>query len=70
MQDLSHLHALEVRLSHERERLAKAKTVKERELRQVWVNQCEKEIAGEYTFLGIAPEDIAMTDDELLAALL
>lgn len=60
-----HLAALELRLSHERVRLQQAKTPAERELRQVWVAQIEKEIAGEREFIS-EPD---MTDDELLAAL-
>jgi len=70
-QDTSHLVALQTRLSHERARLANAKTAKERELRAVWVAQAEKELAGELRFLGMsdaAPVDI--DDDDLLAALL
>ncbi|HXJ39712.1 MAG TPA: hypothetical protein VNH18_10570 [Bryobacteraceae bacterium] len=69
---MNHLHALELRLSHERERLAQAKTARERELRAVWVAQIEREIAGERKFLGL-PEseaDATVSDDELLAQLL
>jgi len=69
--DTTHLVALQTRLSHERARLANAKTAKERELRAVWVAQAEKELAGELRFLGMsdtAPADIDDTD--LLAALL
>jgi hypothetical protein len=70
MTDFSHLDALQVRLSHERDYLAKAKTQKEIELRTVWIAQIQKEIANEYKFLGIDPAtEIEMTDDELLAAL-
>jgi hypothetical protein len=56
----SHLDALELRLSHERSRLANAKTAGERELRSVWIAQIEKEIGAEL------PE---ISDDELLAEL-
>lgn len=71
MNAATHLDALNLRLSHERGYLAKAKTVGERELRAVWIVQIEREIARERAFLGLgnavsAPE---MTDDELLAAL-
>jgi phosphosulfolactate phosphohydrolase-like enzyme len=59
---MSHLDALNLRLSNERNRLATAKTVRERDMRKVWVAQIEKEIAFE------VPEG-QMTDDELLAAL-
>jgi len=66
-----HLHALELGLYHEKQRLAAAKSESERQLRQVWVNQRQKEIDGERKFLGLSPVDstVALTDDELLAAL-
>lgn len=64
---MTHLNALELRLSNERGYLAKAKTDGERELRRVWIAQIEKEIAGEQAF--IAKHD-DMSDDELLAELL
>ena len=64
---MTHLNALELRLSNERGYLAKAKTEGERELRRVWIAQIEKEIAGERVF--VAKQD-EMTDDELLAELL
>ena len=71
MTDISHLNALEIRLSHERDYLARAKTAQERELRAVWIAQVEKEIATERAFLGlpaeVSPAD--MSDDDLLAAL-
>jgi hypothetical protein len=68
--DTSHLNALELGLSHERDRLAKAKTESERTMRAVWVAQREKEIAQEKAFLGIADETLPdLSDDELLAAL-
>lgn len=60
MTDTSHLDALQLRLSHERDRLARAKTEQEREMRRVWVAQIEKEIGLERD----------MTDDELLAELM
>lgn len=62
----SHLNALELRLSNERNRLAQAKTNKERELRKVWIAQIEKEIASERNFVG---KETEMSDDELLAEL-
>ena len=68
---MSHLNALEIRLSHERARLAQAATPNEIAHRQVWVRQIEKEIADERKFLGL-PEQAApveMTDDELMAEL-
>lgn len=66
---MSHLSALQVRLSNERNYLAKAKTRQERELRTVWIAQIEKEIAREYEFLGKQEVETDLTDDELLAAL-
>lgn len=65
---MSHLNALQVRLSNERNYLAKAKSEGERALRKVWVAQIEKEITFEqsHTFSDTETE---MTDDELLAAL-
>lgn len=77
--DLSHLDALQARLSREKSRLASAQsarpsrcTANEIAFRQREIAACEKEIAGEYKFLGIEPltlEEIMMSDDELLAAL-
>lgn len=69
MPDLSHLNALNLRLSHERGYLAAAKTNKEREIRKVWVAQIEKEIAHEMDFLGNTAIECEMSDEELLAAL-
>lgn len=66
MTDYSHLDALQTGLSHERERLANAKSDQEREMRSVWVQGYEKQIANEKKFLGI---DDTMSDDELLAEL-
>lgn len=64
----SHLNALNLRLSNERNYLAKAKTENEKALRKVWIAQIEKEIRTEETttFSDTAP---GMTDDELLAEL-
>lgn len=64
---MTHLNALELRLSNERGYLAKSKTKGERELRRVWIAQIEKEIAGERAF--VVKQD-NMSDDELLAELL
>jgi len=72
---MTHLNALQLSLSNERNRLAKAKTQGERDLRKVWVAQIEKEIAHEIEFLGNHADyieqdpSIEMSDDELLAAL-
>lgn len=73
MIDRSHLHAIELRLSHERERLLRARSDTERRHRAVWVASVERELAAERRFLGLAPIDPAaldaLTDDDLLAAL-
>lgn len=70
MTDYTHLKALELRLSHEREYLRKAKTEQEKELRSVWVSQIEKEIVDEKKFLGIEETiDADLSDDELLKEL-
>ena len=72
MTDLSHLDALQGRLSREKSRLAAATNENERNFRIREIASCEREIANEYKFLGIEPlslDDILMSDDELLAAL-
>ena len=69
MKSTSHLDALQLSLSHERVRLASAKTAGERNHRAVWVAQIEREIAGEMKFLGITAAPVEMSDDELFAAL-
>lgn len=72
MTDLSHLDALQARLGREKVRLANAKTENEKNFRIREIAACEKEIAAEYKFLGIAPlslTDILISDDELLAEL-
>lgn len=75
MTDRTHLAALRVRLSNERQRHSDA-TGQERELRAVWIQQVEREIEAEKRFLGIEeseeiPADVAaMNDDELLTELL
>lgn len=71
--NLDHLDALQGHLSRERARLASATTANEIAFRQREITACEKEIEGEYRFLGVAPlslETILMSDDELLAELL
>lgn len=74
--DLSHLNTLELRLSHERERLCVARTPREKAFRAQQVASAEKEILGEREFLrtrGIdlsIDDDVAgLSDDELLAEL-
>lgn len=65
-----HLEALRLRLSHEKVRLVKAKTGREKALYEVRVKQCEKEIEGELAFLGMKDEPLPeMTDDEIMAEL-
>lgn len=68
--DLTHLHALELRLSHERARLGDG-SGRGADLRRVWVAQLEREIAGERAHLGLLPTAAApdLTDDDLLGAL-
>lgn len=66
-----HLHALYVRLSNERERLASAQSENEREMRSVWVAGIEKEIDQERLFLGLpkVTETDNVSDDALLEQL-
>lgn len=73
MTNTTHLDVLNLRLSHERTRLAAARSENERQLRAAWVAQTEREIADELAFVGKddylqAVADIS--DDELLAELL
>ena len=69
MTDFSHLDALYCRLTNEKAALAIATKQSEIALRTVWVAQCEKEIAGEYEFLGIDNTTLELSADELLAEL-
>lgn len=71
MPDHSHLHAIELRLSHERDRLRRATRPDEIAIRTVWVAGYEKELADERRFLGLADDSASrdLTDDELLAEL-
>lgn len=74
MVDFSHLDAIEQRWLHERARVLKAKSSKEREWREHNVRQIEKERAAEIAFLkrnGVKfpTIDEIMSDDDLLAAL-
>ena len=72
MTDLSHLEALQSRLTRETVRFNKAKSPSERAFRKAEMVSCEKEIVAEYKFLCIAPltiDEIMMSDDELLAEL-
>ena len=73
MTDTTHLTALHTRLSNERAYLAKETTEMGRQLRKVWIAQCEKEIEGERRFLGMPEDDLSalddLTDDEIIALL-
>lgn len=65
--DMTHLHALELRLSHERQRLNDASEPSEVAIRTVWVNNCKKEVEAEKKFLGIVDEvPDNLSDEELL----
>ncbi len=67
---LDHLNALRVRLSNEKNRLANAKSFKEKELRTVWVKGIEKEIDDELVFLGMKDDSLPeMSADEILEEL-
>ena len=75
MTDRTHLNALELRLSHEREYLRAATSEGEKALRRVWIAQIKREIECEEHFiLGVVPSRTvltpALTDDELLAELM
>jgi hypothetical protein len=65
---MDHLSALELRLSNERIRLSNAQTDAERELRQVWIKQIEKEIEAERGFNNLDDSE-SMTEWELLSQL-
>lgn len=68
--DTAHLDSLQLNLSHERMRLAAAKSQPERKLRTVWVQQLEKEVVAERKILNMDAEpSIMLTDDEILAQL-
>lgn len=69
--DTSHLDAIRIRLSHERSRLATARSDSERKLRASWVAGIERELKSELEFLGL-PSDSQTSDiddDALLAEL-
>ena len=48
---MNHLDALELRLSNERIRFDNSKTKAERKMRQIWINQMQKEIKNEKAFI-------------------
>lgn len=68
--DTSHLDAIDLRLSHERSRVAMAKNERERQWREHNVKMIEQEREGEIAFLakhGVVIEpDSPMTLDEIL----
>lgn len=64
--NLDHLDAIRARLVNERQRLDQCKP-RERAARAHIVAMVERELAGEYQFLGIdAPPAYTGTDEELL----
>lgn len=65
---MTHLDALELRASNERGYIKAAKTYKEKQLREIWLNQINKEISieKEKFFYNDLPE---MSDEDLLAEL-
>lgn len=72
--DFSHLDAIDLRLSHERVRVAQAKTAKDREWREHNVRMIEKEREAEIRFLekrGVKfpTLDEILSDDELFREL-
>lgn len=68
--NMTHLDALELRLSHEKARAFQETNSKALRMREVWIAGIKKEIADEKAFLGIKDEpEIEMTDAELLSAL-
>ncbi len=69
MIDYSHLDALELGLSHERERLRLARSQREIQYREIWVRQYEREIASERELLGLPATDAIMSLDDILAEL-
>ena len=72
MVDYGHLDALELGLSHERERLRTARVARnQREIqyREIWAAQYEREIASERELLGLSAVDAKLDLDEILALL-
>jgi hypothetical protein len=74
MSELSHLRAIEARLNREKTHLFHAVNEKERVFRETQVKQAQKELDGEKPFLAkkgiVIPEEIDMSDDELLKELM
>jgi hypothetical protein len=67
---MEHLHVLELRLSNERLRLAKAKTISEINYRTVLVDQMNRELSHEKEFIGLEQLNNTLSDDELLMELI
>lgn len=66
---MTHLDALNLRLSHERDRLASANSTQERKLRGVWIAQIEREIQAEHLFLAKTAPTLNLSDDDLFREL-
>lgn len=62
---MTHINELQTKLSNERMRLAGSKSASEVTLRKIWIEQLEKEIAGEKAFVA----ELEKSDDELLEEL-
>lgn len=71
MFDLSHLDAIDLRLSHERARVTEARNAKDRTWREHNVRMIERERVGELAFLAKQGyvEPAPMTLDEIFAEL-
>ena len=67
---MEHLHVLELRLSNERLRLAKATTISEINYRTVLVDQMNRELEHEKEFIGLEQLNNSLSDDDLLAELI
>lgn len=67
MTDLSHLEAIDLRLSHERARVTEARSAKDRAYREHNVRMIERERVGELAFLAKQGyvEPAPMTLDEI-----
>ena len=63
--DFTHLDALELALSHERERLRLARHPIEIQYRSIWVRNYEREIAAEREYLGLPATDTEWPIDDL-----
>lgn len=66
---MTHLETLRLHLSNEKSRLSNATHKAEIAMRQIWISQLEKEIAGELKFLGISDDLPELSDDEIFKSL-